>query len=160
MDFLKADRRTILEHIQKQTERNESAEKFYENERSGINKDMILMNSELNTGDISKLIQLQSEHLNMSQKLNDMVSSYLATLSREKSKLKRSKGDRLEYYIHGFGIKVSNTQMVELLDRDLSENSRSVQLLEIHIDFLRNTYTDCKNIGYSIKNRISLMSYM
>ncbi len=81
-------------------------------------------------------------------------------LSKSNTNYKKANADRVEYYMTGFGIKVSDATRTKLIDRDLSERERNVESLQTHIEYLRECRNGCDQIGYAVKNLVGLISYI
>ena len=47
-----------------------------------------------------------------------------------------------------------------LIDGHLAENERTMELIESHIQFLRDTVKNLESLGFAIKNMVELMNYL
>src|SRR6266403_488799 len=94
------------------------------------------------------------------QKLTEEITNYLSKISKDKTKLNKCLADRTEYYMHGFGMKTTDRQQREMINRDLAQTQRSMEMLELHVEFLRETRVACDNIGYAVKNKLGFMTYL
>ena len=92
--------------------------------------------------------------------LQDDISKHTSQLTKAYVSYKNAFGDRMEYYMTGFGVKTSSSEKVKMVDRDLAEAKRRVELLETHIEFLKECRYSCDQVGYSIKNIVGLISYL
>lgn len=160
IDLTKASRDQIDKYNEKTENLNEKLEDYFEKERSKWEKELMPLYQTLSDRDNYKIINLQSSTLSLRHKIQDEISSYMAKLSKEMPKYKASYADRMEFYMHGYGIKTASSEKTKMVDRDLSEKKRNIELLENHIEFLRQCRYACDQIQYSVKNIVGLMNYM
>jgi hypothetical protein len=57
-------------------------------------------------------------------------------------------------------VKTNTGEKVILIEGHISENERTIELIDSYIDFLRDTSKNLESFGFSIKNRIELMNYL
>lgn len=154
-----------IDRIKKSKETNERLEDFFENKRKewndSINPLFKVLSLDLdNPSDSRKLLDAQSLALSYRQNINDQISLFLTKRSRELTKIKKLKQDKFIFYATGFGIKTNLGEKNLLIDAHLSENDRTMQLIESYIEFLRDSVKNLESFGYSIKNMIELMNYL
>lgn len=154
-----------LERIRKVKETNERLEDFFENKRKEWNDNITPLFEVLsldleNPTSGKKLLDSQALSLTYRQKINDQISLFLTKRSRETTKIKKLRQDKFIFYATGFGVKTNLGEKGILIDGHLSENDRSMELIESYIDFLRDTVKNLETFGYSIKNMIELMNYL
>lgn len=154
-----------LERIRKVKETNERLEDFFENKRKEWNDNITPLFEVLsldleNPTSGKKLLDSQALSLTYRQKINDQISLFLTKRSKESTKIKKLRQDKFIFYATGFGVKTNLGEKGILIDGHLSENDRSMELIESYIDFLRDTVKNLETFGYSIKNMIELMNYL
>lgn len=160
MDYSKMDRMAIDNQNEKALMGNDKIQDFLEQQRLKWSNEIQPLFTALKSGDPKEFIDLQANALSLRQRLVDEISIYLNKISKDRTKLNKSSADRIEYYMHGFGMKHTDRQQREMIDRDLAQMKRSMELLESHVDFLRETKIGCDNIGYGVKNRLGFMAYI
>jgi len=111
-------------------------------------------------GDHRELIDTQALQLSYRHMAMDDATKLLSKLSRELSKKKILERDSFLYYATGYGLKTSNPEKTKLIDADLAERVRVIELIQEHIDYLREIIKLLDQIGYAIKNRISIFNYL
>ena len=74
--------------------------------------------------------------------------------------MKKLKQDKFVFYATGFGLKTNLGEKALLIDAHIAENERNLQLIDVHVDFLRNSSKNLETLGYTIKNIIELMNYL
>lgn len=154
-----------IDRIKKVKETNERLEEFFENKRKEWNDTVSplfeVLSFNLDTpSDSKKILDAQSLALSYRQNINDQISLFLTKRSKETTKIKKLKQDKFIFYATGFGIKTNLGEKSILIDGHLSENDRTLELIESYIDFLRDTVKNLETFGYSIKNMIELMNYL
>jgi hypothetical protein len=160
MDFIRADRKTIEQHVAALESKNKLVEDYIFDERNRINAKLNVLIKTLGDRDILNTIQLQSDALNLRQEMVDEIAKWMTKYSAQKSAYSKSVADRMEYYMSGYGLKTTNGEKVQMMDRDLREVKRGLELIELHIEFLRDTRASCDNIGYAMKNRTTMLQYI
>lgn len=160
IDLRKASASQIELHIAEFEEFNLKAENFFISQRKNIEKELNLLYDVLRSQDYKQFIILQANALALKQTINEHLANYMSKLSRANANLKVATANRTEFYMTGYGIKVSDGLKNKLVDRDLSERERNIELFQIHIEFLRESGKNCDNIHYTVKNMIGLITYM
>lgn len=160
LDLKKAKREDLEIIMVKVEEANKKLEEFFENERSQWREMLTPLYKTLAKKEPKSAIELQAETLSLRQKIQEDITVYMNRLTREISKFRKAKADRFEYYFHGFGLKTASSEKTIMVERDLAEKKRNVELLESHIEFLRECRYNCDQIQYSVKNLVGLLGYM
>jgi hypothetical protein len=151
--------------INKKKDSNEKMEIFFSQKREELIKTVTPILESLSL-DLSKsenskkIIESQSLALTVRMQLNDQINFFLNKRSKESTILKRLKQEKFVFYATGFGIKTNMGEKTILIDGHLGEYERSSQLIEAHIEFLRDTIKNLESFSYSIKNMIELMGYL
>lgn len=151
--------------INKKRENNEKMEDFFLQKREELIKTItpILESIALDLSkseNSKKILESQSIALTIRMQLNDQINFFLNKRSRESTIVKRLKQDKFVHYAVNFGIKTNMGEKIILIEGHLAEYERSTQLIEAHIDFLRDTIKNLEGFSYSIKNMIELLSYL
>lgn len=154
-----------IERIKKVKETNERLEEFFESKRKEWNDTVTplfkVLSLDLDKPDsVKQLLDAQSLALSHRQNINEQISLFLTKRSRETTKIKKLRQDKFIFYATGFGIKTNLGEKGILIDGHLSENDRTMELIESYIEFLRDTVRNLETFGYSIKNMIELMNYL
>ena len=154
-----------VDRIKKAKETNERLEEFFENKRTQWNEQIsplfkVLSMDLDNPSNGKKLLDSQASALTFKQNINDEISLFLTKRSRETTKIKKLRQDKFIFYATGFGVKTNLGEKGILIDGHLSENDRTLELIESYVEFLRDTVKNLESFGYSIKNMIELMNYL
>jgi hypothetical protein len=107
-----------------------------------------------------EILNTQALALSFRQVLNEEVNLFLNKRSKEATKIKRLRQDRFVFYATGFGIKTNMGEKGILIDGHLAENERAMEIIESHIQFLRDTVKNLESLGFAIKNMVELMNYL
>lgn len=153
-----------LEKIAKNKDTNDRMEEFFENARDSWNKNVLEITEQAkcpyNAENAQKVVDLQATALAYRQNLNEQISMFLQKRIKEKNKLKKASHERTVWYALGkspLGLNykmISNAQMSNIIDSHVSEVERGVELIEVHIEFLRTSAKIMSDIGYQVKNTI------
>jgi len=154
-----------VERIGKVKDANDKMEAFFLKRREEWNKTIdplfkVLSLDLTNPSNAKDLLNAQSLALSYKQMINEEVNLYLNKRSRETSKNKKLRQDKFVFYAIGFSVKTNNGEKAILIDGNLAENDRSIELIESYIEFIRDTNKNLESFGYSIKNMIELLNYL
>jgi len=155
LNKLSNDSAEFVNWITKLSELNEKYEGFlYQKRLDWNNKVNPLFNRVKNSPD--DLIELQALCLSYRHILTDEIAIFMSKLSKEIITYKTAKADRFMFYATGFGLKTNMSEKSILFDSELAELQRNKELLETHLEFLKETRSGCDNINWAIKNRIEI----
>lgn len=154
-----------LDRIKKVEEKNDKLEEFFTEKRTEWNnsidplfKALIL---DLNqSANMKVLLDAQASALSYRQNINEQITYFLSRRSRETSNLKKLRQDKFLFYAVGFELKTNNAEKAILIDGNLNQNDRSIELIDSHIDYLRSTSKTLESFQYSIKSMIDLYNYL
>jgi hypothetical protein len=151
--------------IDKIREKNDKMEEFFNEKRTQWNKNTDSIFKVLSTdlsspSNATAVFDAQADALTLRQQINDSVNYFLNRRSKETSKLKIMRQEKLIFYATGFPVKTNTGEKVILIEGHISENERTIELIDSYIDFLRDTSKNLESFGFSIKNRIELMNYL
>jgi hypothetical protein len=141
-----------LDRIKALEAKNDKMEGFFDKSRDKMSKELepileVLYESNFKTNNSKKIIDAQAVGL----KLRQDVNSYIGKVIRQQKFL---------LYSTNFGLKTNLGEKKLLIEAHLRENDRYCNLLETHIEFLRNTLDTLESYQYAIKNVIALMDYL
>ena len=149
-----------LERIKKVNESNDRMEEFLSNQREELEKNIEplfkVLSIKFNDRDsLGSVMDTQAVSLVHRQSISEKITFFLNRRSKESIKLKKLKQDKFI-----FGIKTNLSEKNILIDAHLAENERTLELIESHIEHLRDTVKNLESLAYSIKNMIELMNYI
>ena len=130
-------------------------DEFYKSERQVITNQLTPLYEAL-TQDAFALTKLQSECLNISLMLQEQMNEYLTQLIKYNKKIRAKEGVRLEKYLEDRDLTSRDRKI--LLENDLKDLVSQKELLEIHVDFIKESKKHCIQIGYAVKNRMALIA--
>jgi hypothetical protein len=154
-----------LERIKKAKESNDRMEEFLSKQREEMDKNIEplfkILSVKFNDRDsLGKVMDTQATSLVYRQSISEKINFFLNRRSKESIKLKKLKQDKFIFYATGFGIKTNLSEKSILIDAHLAENERTLELIESHIEYLRDTTKNLESLSYSIKNMVDLMNYI
>lgn len=109
---------------------------------------------------IEELYEMQATSLSYKHILSDEVNINTTKLSKAMSEQKRIRKDKLIAYTLKFQVKLNTSEKNVCIDADVSEMERYIELLQMHIEFLRESSKTIDSLQYSVKNKISLLDYL
>lgn len=110
---------------------------------------------------IQKIFDAQAYSNSYMQMITEQISVFMNKLSKAKTKEKAALQAKLIFYSTGFGLKTTNaSQMKILIDAHVSEEARACEILETHIEYLRDSRKVLETFMYSVKNSIQLYNYI
>ncbi|CAG7580438.1 MAG: hypothetical protein SLAVMIC_00415 [uncultured marine phage] len=156
---------TDLEQIKKKKESNNRMEDFLKSKREDWNSkvDVVfdtIKHQNLNAEEFKKVIDSQATALSYIQHLNDESSFFLNKMSKNSTSVKLARQEKFLFYSTGFGIKTNLGEKKILIDAHIAEEDREIELIETHIDFLRETVKNLQTFNFSVKNIVSLMDFL
>jgi len=111
--------------------------------------------------DIKQIIEAQAEIISYKQFIIEEIRKYSLLMFKDSPLLKTLKKNRFEYYSTGYPIKLSNgSDKKVLIESDISKIQYKFDLLETHINYLRETASNLETLSYSVKNRIQLLDIL
>ena len=115
---------------------------------------------EMNSSTYTKIFDTKSTSLSYRQMINEQISSFLNKRSKQEVKIKKLKQDKFIYYAIGFTVKTNMGEKTLLIEAHVAEEQRNIQLIENHIEFLRQLNKNLESLQYTIKNIIDLFNYL
>lgn len=103
------------------------------------------------------VVSLQAETISIRQELSEQIKTMSYQLYKLMPKIKLFKKQRFEYYAGAQSPYATNSsERTKLVEWDLATLDQKKDILDIHIDYLRESLKNMDNINYAIKNKISL----
>lgn len=154
-----------IDRITKAKETNDKLEEYFNDKRVEWSKNVDPLFKSLsldlaNPSNSKIILDTQAIALSYRQMLNEQINFFLNKRSREMTKIKKLKQDKFVFYATGFGIKTNMGEKGILIDGHLAENERTMEIIESHIQFLRDTVKNLESLGFAIKNMVELMNYL
>lgn len=155
-----------LKRIETTKEGNDRMVDFFKAEREKIAKeispiyDCLRLDFIENPRNGQRLLESQAESLSIRQRLHDQINMYLSRRGKNSVILKNLSRDKFMLYATGFGIKTSMGEKKVLIEAHIAENQRTIEIIESHVDYLRNCIKNLENYSYAIKNMIDLLNYL
>jgi len=109
---------------------------------------------------IEELYEMQATALSYRHIIGDEINFYTTKLSKTIAEHKRIKKDKLINYILKFQVKLNTTEKNICIDGDTSEIERYVELLQMHVEYLRESVKTLDNLQFAVKNKIALLDYI
>lgn len=109
---------------------------------------------------IEELYEMQASALSYRHILGDEINFYTTKLSKVIAEQKRIRKDKLINYTIKFQVKLNTSEKNVCIDADTSEMERYVELLQMHIEFLRESIKTIDNLQFAVKNKIALLDYL
>lgn len=124
-----------------------------------------------------KMFEMQALALSYRHMLSDQIAVYMTDYFYENSSLKVKKRDRYVYYSTGVlpdgtkpsaseirkyttsivGMRTSKAEKDVVIDGDLADHERILELLDNHVVFLREGIKTIDHALYGIKNKLEIM---
>ena len=153
------------ELIKKVKEKNDKLEEFFSVKKEEWTKKLepiyeVLRVDLKNPSNLRVIIETQSDILSYRHTLNEHVSYFLNKISKAMTTLKTWRADKFIYYATGYGLKTNTSEKTILIDAHVAEWERGIELIQTHIEFLRDTSKNLESIQFAIKNMVSLIEYL
>jgi hypothetical protein len=157
-----------INSIEKTKKSNDDMEVFFQKKRDQWKTETdplyISMKADFsNIDNAKKVMDIQTSALAYRQNIGEEISFFLNKRSREEVKLKMSKQEKIVWYAVGSplaGKKFTAAQLTAIVDAHIAETERTIQLIDVHIDFLRDLSKRLNDIPYTFKNLVDLMNYL
>jgi hypothetical protein len=154
-----------IESIDEKRKSNDRLEEFLKGKRDDWNKKVdnifdTIKSDNMNSSEFKKVIDSQALALSYIQHLNDESSFFLNKMSKISTDVKLAKQEKFIFYSTGFGMKTNLGEKKILIDSHLSQQDRELELIETHIDFLRETVKNLQSFNFSVKNIVNLMDFL
>lgn len=153
-----------VERIERIKEGNDELEKKLEQKRIEWNDKIkplftsLNKNFKLEKADI--IIDIQSKHLSYKQIIIEEISVLLNNRTKIEVILRRLKQEKHALFSTASTIKLNASEKIMMIEGNLSENIRRLEIFDIHIEFLRASQKNLETLGYTVKNIIELHNYL
>lgn len=112
-------------------------------------------------GDVKKLVEIQADIISFQQVVIEEIRKYSLIMYKNMPTIKQAKKKRFEFYSTKYQIKVSSsTDKRGLIEADIAKFQYRIDLLDNHINFLRDTSSNFTTMNFAVKNRIQLMDIL
>lgn len=112
-------------------------------------------------GDIMRLHIIDADVTNSRQLVSTEIRKYALMIHKTKKTMKPLIKKQFEHYSTNYQIVVkSSGDKMKLIESDVRSIQYKIDVLDVHIAFLRDTNDNLKQMGYSIKNRIELLNIL
>ncbi len=153
-----------LERIQQLEEQNNRFEELFDDAREEWTKKIDplfkVVRGNFSSADSERIIESQAMALSYRQELQEEIAKWLNRINRENTTIKELKGQKFVFYSTGFPIKTNTSEKGILIEYNIRENQRTVKILEVYVEFLRESVSNLESFGYSVKNIIALLEYL
>lgn len=135
-------------------------EKQLETEQNNWNSILAKLSKQLR-GDAKNLYVVDADITNYRQLTTSEIRTYALMIYKENKNLKPLIKKRFEWYSTKYQIQVKNSgDKMKLIEADVSDIQYKIDLLDNHVDFLKNTSDNLKQMGYTVKNRLDLLNIL
>lgn len=111
--------------------------------------------------DAKSLYIVDADITNYRQMTSSEIRTYALSIHRENKSLKPLVKNRFEWYSTKYQINIKNSgDKMKLIESDVAELQYRIDLLDNHVDFLKNTSDNLKQMGYTVKNRLELLNIL
>ena len=154
-----------VRRIEETIANNDKLEAFLKTKRDEWEKTIKPLFEVLSTTNFSKtfydkVVNSQALALSYRYELNLQIAMFLNRRSKSDVIVKKIRQEKFLYYATGFGLKTNTGEKNILVDSHLAENQRTVELMDTHIDFLRDSNKTIESFQFSIKNITTLIEYI
>jgi hypothetical protein len=151
--------------IEQKKDKNDRLEEYFSQKRESWSKqiDPLFNGVDIkffNKNNVENIIQTQALALSYRQILTEEISFFLNKRSKEEVEFKKLKQDKFLYYAIGFGLKTNMGEKMTLIEAHVAEWERNMNLLENHVEFLRQCNKNLESLGFTIKNITELLTYL
>jgi len=151
--------------IEQKREKNDKLEEYFSQKRESWNQKLDPLFGSIdfkffNKNNVESIIQTQALALSYRQIITEEISFFLNKRTKEDVQLKKLKQDKFLYYAIGFGLKTNMGEKMTLIEAHVSEWDRNMNLLENHVEFLRQCNKNLESLGYTMKNITELLTYL
>jgi hypothetical protein len=106
---------------------------------------------------VKDVVPLQAETISLRQQLTEQIKTISYELYKMMPRIKAFRKQRFEYYAGAQSPYATNSsERTKLVEWDLALFDLKKDILDIHIEFLRESLKNMDNINFAIKNKISL----
>jgi len=112
-------------------------------------------------GPAKDLYLVDADITNFRQHTTSEIRKYALMIYKENKLLKPLIKSRFEWYSTKSQFNIKNsTDKMKLIESDVADIQYRIDMLDNHINFLKNTSENLKQMGYTIKNRLQLLDLL
>lgn len=98
---------------------------------------------------------------NFRQMTTSEIRKYSGMIYKENRILKSFIKKRFEWYSTKYQINIKNSgDKMKLIEADVAEIQLRIDILDNHVDYLKDTNDNLKQMGYTVKNRLQLLDLL
>ena len=124
-------------------------------QRERWNKVIDNLSARLNE-ELKESIDLTAAANALRQKIMSEISTYTMKIIRLVYKLRIIKKAKFEYYATKYQIKVNTTEKNLLIDADTSTHQAKIDMMDNHINFLRECGKAVDHVIWGVKNKVEM----
>lgn len=109
---------------------------------------------------IREIAEVQVDLYSDRQKLLEYAYKLGQIVSNQNAKYRSGKKTKLIYYSEEHNIRYGSNEKTSLIDGDLSELKKKIDIVDNHVSFVNETIKTVDFMLYGIKSRISLEEFM
>lgn len=140
---------------QKQLNFNKKLEELLDKKRDEWNEILVPMTNRIKEG-ADRLVDLQSDILSQRQICTEELTYWMNRLSKLSVETEKTKETRWYFFSTGFGMNTNMTEKKILIDSDLRYLNQNSNLLEAHMEYLRETRSTLDALNWAVKNKIEI----
>ena len=111
--------------------------------------------------DAKQLYIVDADITNYRQMTTSEIRTYALMIYKENRALKPLIKARFEWYSTKYQINIKNSgDKMKLIESDVAELQYRIDLLDNHVNFLKGTGDNLKQMGYTVKNRLELLNIL
>jgi hypothetical protein len=125
------------------------SEKYWNSTIEGLTKKMSCSAKEV--------VPLQAEIISLRQQVSEQIKNMSYQIYKMMPKIKSFKKQRFEYYVGTQAPYITNaSERMKIIEWDLADHDYKKDILDNHVEFLRETLKNMDNLNFAIKNKIIL----
>ena len=147
----------ITENREEVSSKNEVLYTRFSTERTGWTEKVASLSERLKN--IYDLAELLTDLYSQRQIAGDYVHELVGHASRLNRVYRERKRERYLHYTQNFDLRLEKDSKLLFIDVDLADLVERREILQNHLEFMRETLRSIDTICYGVKHRISLEEY-
>lgn len=141
-------------------ENTEKIEKQLEIDLKHWDKTLATLASKLKA-DAKNLFIVDADITNFRQEVTSEIRRHALAIYKENKTMKPLLKSRFEWYSTKYQINLKNSgDKMKLIESDVADLQYRIDLLDTHVDYLKSTSDNLKQMGYTVKNRLELLNIL
>jgi hypothetical protein len=104
-----------------------------------------------------EVVPLQAEIISLRQQVSEQIKNMSYQIYKMMPKIKTFRKQRFEYYVGNQAPYITNaSERMKLIEWELAAHDYKKDILDNHIEFLRETLKNIDNLNFAVKNKITL----